>query len=100
MMVGIYHDDPDSAPPDQLRSDAGLVTPEEVVLPAGLNEQRMPAGGSTTTTHVGPYETLGDTWGALLRRVAPRQRPGASEPGVSYEIYRNDPTKVPKDQSQ
>ena len=96
-MVGVYHDDPESADPDELRSDAGLVVPEDVKLPTGLDEQRMPAGRYATTTHVGPYETLGDTWARFFGEWLPASghRIGL---GVSYEIYRNDPTKVPRDQ--
>ncbi len=96
-MVGIYYDDPESTDPDQLRSDAGLVVPEDVKLPAGFDEQRMPAGRYATTTHVGPYETLGDTWARFFGEWLPASGHRIG-PAVSYEIYRNDPTKVPKDQ--
>jgi AraC family transcriptional regulator len=67
-MVAIYHDDPDSTPADQLRSDAGLV---------------------------GPYEQLGDVWARFFGEWLPAsgRRLGA---GVSYEIYRNTPAEVPK----
>ena len=95
MMMAIYYDDPESTDPDQLRSDAGLVVAEDTVLPDGLTEQRMPAGRYATTTHVGPYETLGDTWARFFGEWLPASGHRLG-PGVSYEIYRNDPTKVPK----
>jgi AraC family transcriptional regulator len=57
----------------------------------------MPAGRYATTTHVGPYETLGDTWARFFGEWLPASGHRIG-PGVSYEIYRNDPTKVPKDQ--
>jgi len=96
-MVALYHDDPDSTPPEQLRSDAGLVVPEGMALPDGLGEERIPAGRYATTTHVGPYEQLGDVWARFFGEWLPASghRLGL---GVSYEIYRNDPTNVPKDQ--
>jgi AraC family transcriptional regulator len=93
-MIGIYHDNPDSTPPEALRSDAGIFLPENIPLPAGLSEQQVPSGRYATTLHVGPYERLGDAW-RLMREWLPANghHPGR---GVSYEIYLNDPTKVPK----
>jgi AraC family transcriptional regulator len=97
MMVGIYHDDPDSTPPDQLRSDAGLVAPEGMVLPEGLTEQRIPAGRYASAVHVGPYEQLGDAWARFFGEWLPASGHRLG-PGVSYEIYRNTPMEVPKEQ--
>ena len=96
-MIGIYYDNPESTKPDQLRSDAGLVVPEDAVVPAGLIEQRTAAGRYATTTHIGPYEALGDAWARFFGEWLPASGHRIG-PGASYEIYRNDPTKVPKDQ--
>jgi AraC family transcriptional regulator len=94
-MMAIYHDDPDTVPQDQLRSDAAIVIPEHVPLPEGLVEQRIPSGRYACAVHVGPYEQLGDAWARFMGEWLPASghRMGA---GASYEIYRNDPTKVPK----
>ena len=97
MMVGIYHDDPDSTPPDQLRSDAGLVAPGGMVLPEGLTEQRIPAGRYASTVHIGPYEQLGDAWVRFFGEWLPSSGHRLG-PGVSFEIYRNTPGEVPKEQ--
>jgi AraC family transcriptional regulator len=43
-LVALYHDDPAVTPADKLRSDAGIVIPEEAPLPRGLTEQRAPTG--------------------------------------------------------
>ena len=95
MMLAIYHDDPDSVPPGKLRSDAAIVLPESLPLPAGLVEQRVPAGRYAALLHVGPYEQLGDAWRRLKHEWLPAsgQRPLAAP---SYELYLNDPTTVPK----
>jgi AraC family transcriptional regulator len=93
-MIAIYHDDPDTTPRDQLRSDAGLVVPDQAQLPEGIDEQRIPAGRYARTVHVGPYEQLGDTWARFMGEWLPAS--GFRIDGASYEIYRNDPTKVPK----
>jgi AraC family transcriptional regulator len=96
MMVALFHDDPDTTPADQLRSDAGVVVGDEVPLPAGLAEQRIPAGEYASTTHIGPYEQLGDSWARFMGEWLPAsgRRLG---PGVSYEVYHNTPMDTPKE---
>lgn len=94
-MVAIYHDDPESTPADQLRSDAGVVVPENVSLPEWLTEQRLPAGSYACALHVGPYELLGDVWQRLLGEWLPAH--GKRVDGLSYERYLNMPGDVPKE---
>jgi len=92
-MVGIYYDDPQTTPPEALRSEAGLRVAEDVALPAGLESHRRPAGRYACTLHVGSYDQLGDVWARLLGEWLPtsghRLRPGAG-----FELYLNDPTQV------
>jgi AraC family transcriptional regulator len=89
-LVGIYYDDPKAKPAAELRSDAGVVVPEGVALPAGLTEVRLPAGRYARTTHIGPYQGLGDAWarlmGAWLQESGER-----SGNGPRYERYLNTP---------
>ena len=94
--VAIYYDDPESISLDQLRSDAGVVVPDGIPLPAGLTEQHIPAGRYARTRHVGPYEQLPDTWMRFMGEWLPNSgyRLG---PGTSCEIYRNDAQTTPKD---
>jgi len=96
-MIAIFHDDPESTPQDQLRSDAALVVPEGVKMPDGLVEQHISAGCYARTVHVGPYEQLGDVWARLLGEWVPASGNRISG-GVSYEIYTNTPGEVPKEQ--
>jgi AraC family transcriptional regulator len=88
-MVAIYHDDPGSTPAAQLRSDAGVVVSESATIPEGLGELRVPAGRYARATHVGAFDTLGDTWARLMGEWLPQSglRVGS---GVSLEIYRSD----------
>jgi AraC family transcriptional regulator len=90
VLMAVYHDDVDTTPPDQLRSDAAVTVAEGMPIPAGLAELRIPAGRYATTTHVGPYKTLGEAWSGLKRECRARG-------GASYEIYRNTPAQVPPD---
>jgi AraC family transcriptional regulator len=94
-MIAIYHDDPESTPQEQLRSDAALVVPEGVRLPEGLAEQHIAAGRYAKTVHVGPYEQLGDVWARFLGEWVPASGNRIGD-GVSYEIYKNMPGQVPK----
>ncbi|HJQ21047.1 MAG TPA: AraC family transcriptional regulator [Gemmatimonadaceae bacterium] len=95
-MLAIYHDDPESTPAEQLRSDAGIVVPESATIPTSLTEQRLPAGRYACTLHVGPYERLGDVWQRLLGEWLPAS--GKRIDGLSYELYLNMPGEVPPEQ--
>ena len=94
MMVALFHDDPDSVPADQLRSDAAVTAAPNAKLPDGLTEQTIPAGDYASTVHVGPYEQLGDVWARFMGEWLPasgRRMNG----GVSYEVYLNTPMDTP-----
>ena len=94
-MIAIYHDDPESTPQNQLRSDAAVVVPEGITLPEGLVEQHIAGGRYARTVHVGPYEQLGDVWARFLGEWIPASGNRIGD-GVSYEIYANTPDEVPK----
>lgn len=89
-MLTIFHDDPDTTPAAELRADAGLTFAADAQLPNGLQEHWLPAGRYAHTTHIGPYEELGDAWARLkgewLRDSGERLRNAPS-----YEVYRNTP---------
>lgn len=93
-MVAIYYDDPEVTPPDELRSDAGVVIPDGWKKPDGLGELRLPAGRHARTTHVGPYEFLGDVWSKFLGGWLPSSGHRIG-PGGTFEIYRNSPMTTP-----
>lgn len=93
-MMALYFDDPETTPPDELRSEAAIRVPEGIALPAGLGEARIPAGSYAMTTHVGPYTALGDVWARFMGDWLPRSGKRLG-PGTSFEIYRNTPMDVP-----
>lgn len=93
-MIAIYHDDPEGKPKEELCSDAAITVPEGAPLPAGLAEQRIAAGRYACATHVGPYSGLGDAWARLMGGWLPESGHRLAE-GVSFEIYRNDPSTTP-----
>ena len=61
-MMAMYHDDPETVPLDRLRSDAAVVIPDGMPVPAGLVEQHLAAGQYACTLYIGPYEQIGDAW--------------------------------------
>jgi AraC family transcriptional regulator len=95
-MLAIYHDDPETVPPSELRSEAALVISEAAKVPPGLDERRIAAGRYACTTHVGPYEQLGDVWARFMGQWLAQSGHRIAD-GVSYEKYRNTPERVPKE---
>lgn len=91
--LAIYHDDPETTPPAELKSDAAIRLPEGSRIPAGLEEQTIPGGKYARYTHLGPYEGLGDAWARFMGEWLPAS--GHKFLGPTYEIYRNDPQSTP-----
>lgn len=98
-MLAIYHDDPETTPASELRSDAGIAISLDAKVPEGLHEQRIAPGRHACTTHVGPYEQLGDVWARFMGEWLPQSGHRMGD-GVRYEIYRNTPASVPKEKLQ
>ena len=95
-MLAVYHDDPEATPEAELRSDAAVVITDDAQIPAGLVEWRLAGGPYACTTHVGPYEELGDAWARFMGHWLPESGERMGN-GVSFELYVNNPMEVPKD---
>jgi AraC family transcriptional regulator len=93
-LVGVYHDDPETKPKDQLRSDAGITISEKEALPGKLTELRLPPGRYARVTYAGPYQGLPETWARFRKEWLPKSGHRAAA-GPSYEIYLNTPEQVP-----
>ncbi|HEX4683358.1 MAG TPA: AraC family transcriptional regulator [Gemmatimonadaceae bacterium] len=96
-MIAIYHDDPESTPVDQLRSDAAIVVPDGIAIPPFLTEHRLPARRYACTVYTGPYERLGDVWQRFMGEWIPANGLRIVD-GESYELYLNDPSRTPKEE--
>ena len=88
--VGICHDDPDVTPQSKIRYDA-CVTVDDQFNPTGeIGVQAITGGEYAVTTHLGPYNKLGDTYAKIMGQWLPRSgRELRSTP--CFEIYLNDP---------
>ncbi len=96
-LIAIYYDDPATVPSGELRSDAGLLIGEQVTVPDGLTEVRLAGGPYVHACHLGPYDTLPNTWARLKDYLASPDGPRRGD-GPGYEVYRNTPmTAAPED---
>lgn len=95
--LGAYYDHPGSTPPEELRSDAVALVPEEYDgCPEGLNKVELPGGKFLVVRYVGAYDQLGEVWGTVMNEVIPGE--GVTEADqASYELYiehnEEDPSK-------
>jgi AraC family transcriptional regulator len=85
--LATYHDDPDSTPPAEMRSDACVVVdaiPDE--LPEPLGGFEIPGGLYATTRHAGSYSGLHGSWQTLVGSWVPANglKPRCSP---CFEIY-------------
>jgi effector-binding domain-containing protein len=55
----------------------------------------LPGGEVAVACHVGPYETLSETYGVMQRWIAEH---GRSSSGPMWEVYLDDPSVVPVEQ--
>lgn len=103
--IGIYYDDPDATPVEQLRSHATLTLPanvgaaeiEQMQPPEGFELLDLPGGEYAIGIHRGPYDRLHDSYRWLFGQWLPStDREAANQP--CHEIYVNDPaTTAPAD---
>ncbi|MDP3414890.1 GyrI-like domain-containing protein [Falsiroseomonas sp.] len=92
--IALYHDDPQSVPEAQLRSDAGMVVPEAVAGSEGVQILDLPATRLAVLVFKGPYAELEGAYRWLYRDWLPAsgQEP-ADQP--AREEYLNDPRSLP-----
>ena len=95
-MIALYHDDPDTTPPQNLRSDAGITLTGHTRCPDGLIEHRAPAGKYAMAVHRGGYEGLPAAWNALKKEWLPASGYRGHQGSASYEIYVNNPMTTEK----
>lgn len=99
MMIALYYDAPETTPADELRSAAGITVSPNVDIPEGLDEELLQSGRYVYTTHLGPYDGLGEAWSRLTTELLPRSGHRRRD-GASFEIYRNTPSQVPENELQ
>ncbi|MEP3277319.1 MAG: AraC family transcriptional regulator [Stappiaceae bacterium] len=92
--IGIYYDDPDSVPAEELRSFAALVHAGEVELDDTMERRDIPAGQRAVLQHKGPYSDLHKAWRWFYSDWLPDSGQEPTD-APCYEIYLNNPRMVP-----
>lgn len=88
--IGISYDDPDVTAPEKLRYDACITVGDNFVPTDDIAVQTVGGGDYAVTTHIGPYEKLGETYSKLYGQWLVRSgRELRSEPCM--EFYLTDP---------
>jgi AraC family transcriptional regulator len=96
---GIYYDDPDSMPVDQLKSDACITVAQAFSPEAPYTVTQTPGGRCAQLIHTGPYSELHHAYRWLYTEWLPKsgEEPADQPP---FEEYLNDPRSTPPAQLQ
>jgi AraC family transcriptional regulator len=94
--IGIYYDDPETTPAEQLRSHACMTVPESLVeVPAGCELLTLDQGECAVGVHRGPYTELHRSYAWLFGQWLPSSgREAANAP--CHEVYVNDARTTPE----
>ena len=103
MGVAMYYDSPDTVAAQDLRSDACMIVESDFELPdtegLDIRLETIREGEYATITHMGPYEGIGDAWARFCGQALPALGRETDE-APSFEIYRNDCSKVKPEELQ
>jgi AraC family transcriptional regulator len=93
--LGVYFDDPEKTPAEDLRALAGIAVREDLALPDGFEQVRLAAGRHAVLRLIGPYAGLPAAWTWLYATWLP-QSGLAPRDAPACEVYRNTPGQVPE----
>ena len=92
MPFSIYH----SMEGDSVELECGMPVGSPLAGTPRVQAGELPSGTMATVTHMGPYEGLPQTWGALAAWISSQ---GLEPAGAPWEVYVTDPGAEP-DQSK
>ncbi|MEX1333711.1 MAG: GyrI-like domain-containing protein [Candidatus Limnocylindrales bacterium] len=75
--------------------ECALPVPRAFTAAGEIEPSTVGGGDAAFALHVGPYDTIGETWGRLMAWVAEQGRTPA---GPTWEVYIDDPQEVAVDQ--
>ncbi len=95
-VIGIFHDDPQSTPSAELRSDAAITVESSVESDqtAGVTVIEIQGGRYAVGILKGPYEGLQAAYNWIYREWLPSSGHTEAD-GPSYEVYLNDAATTP-----
>ena len=92
MPLAIYH----SMPGPTVELECAIPVASAMTGAGRVRAGELPAGTAATVTHVGPYDDLSQTWGALTEWMKSQSLEAS---GAPWEVYVTDPGAEP-DQSK
>ncbi len=95
-MMGVYYDDPNAVPAEELRSHAGIVVGEEAHVPEGLETVEVEGGKVAVMHYTGPYAGLKAAYDYLFGEWLPQSGEEPRE-APAMEIYLNNPMDTAPD---
>lgn len=93
-VMAIYYDNPQTTPPEQLRSDAALKVDENVQADGDVKITTIEGGLYAVGTYIGAYCGIGQAWGEFMAQLGQMGR--KSRPAPCFELYVNDPCSTPE----
>lgn len=93
-MIGLYLDDPDIVPAEQLRSIACVTGSAEVSAEAPFERRRIDGGDYAVLRHKGPYADMHKAYQWLYAEWLPKSGRQLKD-SVMFEEYLNNPREVP-----
>lgn len=94
-MIGVFFDDPDLGPEDELRSRACVPVSDQTEIPAPMVETVLAAGAYAKLSYTGPYADMRDAYRWLLGVWLPVSGREPADAPI-FEAYLNDPREVPQ----
>ena len=94
-MIGVFFDDPDLGPEEELRSRACLPVPASTQLEAPVEETILRGGAYARLSYTGPYADMRDAYRWFLGVWLPGSGREPDEAPI-FEAYLNDPRNVPQ----
>lgn len=96
-MIGLFFDDPDLGPEEQLRSRACLPVADAVSIEAPLVETVLRGGLYAKLSYTGPYADMRGAYRWLLGTWLPASGREPDDAPI-FEAYLNNPSEVPQSQ--
>ena len=75
--------------------ECAIPVPRAIAATGEIEPSTVGGGEAAFAVHVGPYDTIGETWGQLMAWIAAQGRTAA---GPNWEVYVDDPGAVVADQ--
>lgn len=95
-VMGIYYDNPQTTPEQELRSDAALVVGEDVVAEGEVKIGKIEGGLYAVGTYVGSYAGLSKAWGDFMAELAKQGHKSRMAP--CFELYVSDCCVTPENE--